>query len=1130
MTFFHLRKGFSMKTTLRSPMLWISATALSAMLYFFAFHFFPQTFPIIHLNITMDLEQALEQADNIAQKNNIGPSDHHNAAMFHTDDSVKTFVELEAGGKDALVNMMEQQLYMPYTWRVRHFKEHEKNESIFLFTPDGTPYGFIELLSENVTGNNLSEKDAQAKAEKEAVSHWNINFDHYKLVEASQKTEISKRIDHTFVYERTDAQIGEGTYRLKIVVSGDKITTLGHFVKVPEAFTRRYAEMRSANAIIAFVAGLIVLLLYFFGGGLFGLYWIIRKRWLLLKKAFICAFVLALLSALASINQLPFLWMQYHSALTINSFLAKLFLTLLVSFIGQTAFYTVIIAAAESLTRRAFGNHPQLWSVFSAENSSSQAIAGRTLGAYLLVGFNVAFVIGFYILSLRYLGWWSPSEMLFNPNILATYAPWLSPLALSLNAGFFEECLFRAIPLAGAALLGTHFGKRNWWIAAAFILQAIIFGAAHANYPVQPSYARLIELLIPSFIWGAIYLKYGLLSTIIAHYVYDVIWFSIPLFITNMSDTLAYKGIIIIGALLPLLRIVYAGIKNGGLKKLGESARNSSWQPSQENEEKTEEVITPQEHSTTSSFSKNVICMLGILGLVGWIGTTRFTHDCVTIALNRDEAVTQANAFLENKNIILTSPWKTLPLVFTHYATVPQIGLQHKFIWKKGKKDLYHQLLGTYLEPAHWTIRYAQFDTDIIQRTEEHKVLLDNAGVFRHYHQLPESAAGQSLTQEQARSLAHTTIQEQFNVDPATLLEISAVQSQLPNRLNWLFIFAHEAVYPLTTGQARISIAISGNEVTDTARTIHVPEEWERKEHNKQNNLGIVFGIFALIFSFSLLIALIFASRQKRNFIFSKRLCVMLCGVSIIIAIIEFMNAWPTIVGSFSTSLPLENQLFQTILSWAVISLIKSIFYAMILSYVLSFKTGHALKQSPCITISTGTSVGLFIAGILSCVHFLIPLNVPVWPSYDALSSTIPLLASILNAINYYLMITILCSLLYMLIDTATAHWQKNRVFFMFIAALFGMGIIDLPSLKWLPLWMVVGSAIGLIVLELYKRLIRYNYALIPIITGTVTTLMCIQQGIFNAYPYAWLAALVKIATIQIVSLTWYWYTNKTND
>ena len=178
-------------------------------------------------------------------------------------------------------------------------------------------------------------------------------------------------------------------------------------------------------------------------------------------------------------------------------------------------------------------------------SATSYAIFGRTVGAYLLVGFNCAFVIAFYLFSTRYLGWWSPSEMLFDPNILATYVPWFSPIAQSLNAGFMEECLFRAIPLAGAALLGDHFGKRNWWITAAFILQAVIFGAAHANYPIQPSYARLVELLIPSFIWGAIYLRFGLLTNIIAHTVYDIIWFSMPIFVSQTPHAFAYKITII---------------------------------------------------------------------------------------------------------------------------------------------------------------------------------------------------------------------------------------------------------------------------------------------------------------------------------------------------------------------------------------------------------------------------------------------------------------------------------------------------------------------------------------------------------------------------------------------------------
>jgi hypothetical protein len=1119
-----------MKNLSRSLFLWLSATALSAMLYFFAFHFFPQTFPIINLNITMDLEQALEDAKTIAEKYKFGPADYQNAAMFHTDNGTKTFIELEAGGKEAVVAMMNDSLYMPYTWQVRHFKEHEKNECKIAFTPDGKPYSFIETLSENTPGAHLSEKEAQKIAANTATSNWNINFTNYTLVEASQKTEISKRIDHTFVYERTDKKIGEGTYRLKIVVSGDKVTELNHFIKVPEAFTRRYAEMRSANTMIALMATLIILLLYVFGGSLFGLYWIIRRRWHLYKQALLCGLTLGLLTVLTSANQLPFLWMQYNSAVSTNSFLGQLLLMLLVSFIAQTAAYTLIIAAAESLTRRAFGNHPQLWSVFSIENSASTAIAGRTVGAYLLVGFNVAFAIGFYFFSIRYLGWWSPSEMLFDPNILATYAPWFSPIAMSLNAGFIEECLFRAIPLAGAALLGTHFGKRNWWIAAAFILQAIVFGAAHANYPVQPSYARLIELLIPSFIFGAIYLRFGLLTSIIAHVVYDIIWLSIPIFISHATDAFAYKAIIIIITCLPLLRIAYAYLRTRALIELSPTALNVAWQPSELTETSEEEVIAPQHNMPTSSYSQKLIFIFGILGLVAWVCSTRFTHDGITIAVDQNQAINRANALLAEKDSTLAAPWKTLPLIFTHYKTVPQIATQHQFIWKKGKQDLYHNLLGTYLEPAHWTIRYAQFDTDIIQRTEEHKIMLYNDSILRYYHQLPESAAGKTLTQQEARAIAHKTIQEQFRLDPAQLIEVSATQGQLPNRTNWLFVFSDTAAYPLEIGQARISVAIAGDKVIDTARTIHVPEEWERKEQNKQNTLNIILIIFYLIFIFALIMGLIIASRQKRNVAFSKQLFLLFFGASTMITIIDVINAWPSIVGAFNTSLPLQNQLIQFFASLFVTTLIRSMCYGMILSYVLSFKMHYATVKQNLTTFITGICSGLFVAGLINGARMLIPVNMPLWPSYDVLGCSLPMLASLSAAITYYLQCTVSWSLLFMIFDIATAQWQKNRLIFTIIAALCGLSMLDLPSLKLLPLWIIVGAALGYILLSMYRHVLRFNYAIISLATGSYVILQCIQQGIFNAYPQAWLASIINVCAVGIASMTWYWYVSKENQ
>ena len=197
-----------MKKIIHSPLFWISTTIISGLFYYYSFHFFPKTFPIINLSITMDLKQALAEAQTIALANKLGPIDYQSAATFHTDAMAQTFIELEAGGKDAFVAMMDKKLYMPYTWQVRHFKEFEKNETRLIFTPDGVPYAFIETISEDDPGAQLSEQQAQNIAQQHAQSQWNINFDGYKRVEASQKEQPSKRIDHTFVYERIHETIG----------------------------------------------------------------------------------------------------------------------------------------------------------------------------------------------------------------------------------------------------------------------------------------------------------------------------------------------------------------------------------------------------------------------------------------------------------------------------------------------------------------------------------------------------------------------------------------------------------------------------------------------------------------------------------------------------------------------------------------------------------------------------------------------------------------------------------------------------------------------------------------------------------------------------------------------------------
>ena len=114
---------------LRRPALWIALALLSAGAALVGVRYFPQAFSIVALDITMDRGRALDEARAVAARNSLGPTGYREAASFGGDDEAQTFVELEGGGKEAFTRMLREHLYEAYTWRVRHFKDGETNES-----------------------------------------------------------------------------------------------------------------------------------------------------------------------------------------------------------------------------------------------------------------------------------------------------------------------------------------------------------------------------------------------------------------------------------------------------------------------------------------------------------------------------------------------------------------------------------------------------------------------------------------------------------------------------------------------------------------------------------------------------------------------------------------------------------------------------------------------------------------------------------------------------------------------------------------------------------------------------------------------------------------------------------------
>ena len=557
----------------RKPLFWIVLAVLSAGATLFAVRFFSSAFPIVSLDLQLDRETALRKARELDARFHFGPDGFRQAASFSGDQAVQNFVELEAGGTQAFKQMTSAGLYHAYTWRVRHFKPGETREARILFTPRGDPYGFMVRLPENEPGPALGADSARTIADTSAANDWGIQLGKYQLEEKSQEVRPGGRVDHTFVYERSDARIGEGRYRLRLVVGGDKLTELIHFVKVPEAFSRRYEEMRSANNLISTAGTIALVILYLIGGCGFGLFFLLRHHWVNWRMPLLWGLFIALLQLLVGFNEFPLVWMNYDTAISAQGFVMQQVFFILLNFLLMGFVLVLSFMTAEGLSRRAFPEHIQLWRLWSNGPAGSRAVLGRTVAGYLLVGIFFAYDVFLYFVTSKTLGWWTPSDVLVQPDVLATYFPWLSSIAVSAQAGFWEESLFRAVPIAGAALLGSRFGGRRWWIAGAMIVQALIFGSGHAGYANQPAYARVVELIIPSLMFGGLYLFFGLLPAVVLHFTFDVVWFALPLFVSTARGIWVDRILVVALALLPFWVVIAHQVES---QKMDRSVGNGS--------------------------------------------------------------------------------------------------------------------------------------------------------------------------------------------------------------------------------------------------------------------------------------------------------------------------------------------------------------------------------------------------------------------------------------------------------------------------------------------------------------------------------------------------------------------------
>ena len=1106
----------------RKPAFWIAYLLLSLAALAVAWQLFPLAIPLVNLDIRMSRADAIAKAETLAAERKLAPEGARSAAVFNHDDVAQSYVELEGGGKPAFARLVAGTAYAPYWWDVRLFRAGVIDEVLLRFKPDGALDGFTRRLPETYVREPatmaMSAEAALALARARATMDWNVDFSPYRLLEQSQQVRVSGRVDHQFVFERDDA-LGDARIRLQLVVSGDELTKILPFVHVPEAFERRFQELRSANNAIAAVASITAGVLYGLVGCILGALWLLRQHWLVWKPAIVAGLVIgALLSATILANS-PSAWFGFSTAQEENTFWVRQIALALLVFVGGGLALGEVFMAAEGLSRRAFPHHPQLWRLWSRDAAGTVEVAGRTAGGYLFVPLQLALIAAFYYATNQWLGWWQPSEALTDPNILSSTIPALTPISIALQAGFMEECVFRAVPLALGALIGERYGRRTLGIAIAFVLQAVVFGGAHANYPGFPSYSRLVELVVPSMLWALIFLRYGLLPTIMFHALFDLALISIPLFLVDAPGAWVQRALVIAAALVPAGVVCGRRLANGAWRTLPATLRNGDWRPRVPVPAPTERVVTAGIIGRRAALLQRALPLVGMAGLAAWISFTTLRADVPPLAIDRGAAEAAAVAALAERGVALGLPWQRFSAPRSEIGDSAQRQV-HGFVWREAGASAYRSLIGKTLAPPLWDVRFARFDGDVADRAEEWRVTITGDDRVRQVlHRLPERKPGVQLERDAAQAIAERALRDRLGLDAGTLALRSADQTQRPARRDWAFTYADPRIDVGKGGEARAQVVVAGDEVVLAGRSVFVPETWRRAEAEREGRRQLAKIVGIVIIAVAALAALIYAVVAWSKARSDHRAFRWVTGISLLLMLAGSANNWPALAMQINTAEPVTNQLVILILgglaSGLMVALLVGLLAGVGAYYARTQSTAHLAGRLPPWTL--GVAAALATAGIAAALGAVVAPALPTWPDLKLQAFAWPWAGALTAGLGFVPAVSVTLFLL-AVVDRATAGWSRRISLAAIVLMLFGVAtaIVSGQELRNALLQGIVEGGTALLFAWL---VLRYDLRTVPAFVATGLIVEGVKSASIAGTAEAWV--LLAPAVMVTIALAW---------
>ncbi len=479
-----------------------------------------------HIDLSVDRHQALKIAEHhLTEKHSVDVSDYHHAIVFVIDQTADAYLQRTLGfeGEQEFLEKYDFELFF---WLVRLFKEKEKEEFLLTIScKTGEVTAFRHVIEETARRTKIEREEAKTRVTHFLTEKFGFDPQHHVL-KSEFSRELDNRTDHTFAWERKgvyiawkdDAEKGGAKLITGATISGEDILSFSKFnLELPDEYNRDISEQYGTGLNLLVITRILYLGLFIAAT----FYLILRRNHLAMtttrKFYYSLAASLFLFAVLSEFNEIQSFILKYDTTQPIGSFFGRHAVETILAILLTTVGILMPSLSGEALRVEIFPHkkegsflHYIRTSFFTRK--TAQLILLGYLFCIILLGLQAAL----FKFGDQYFNLWF--EQTWVTQLSAAYFPFFAAFYLGFRASLWEEIMFRMFAIGWL----TKVFKRTF---LAVIISSLIWGLGHSGYLIFPMWFRAVEVSCMGLLLAVLYLRFGLIPVIVAHYLFDVFWY-----------------------------------------------------------------------------------------------------------------------------------------------------------------------------------------------------------------------------------------------------------------------------------------------------------------------------------------------------------------------------------------------------------------------------------------------------------------------------------------------------------------------------------------------------------------------------------------------------------------------------